>query len=195
MRELLITIYTSLFLLAPMFSNKILIIGGFKVMAGIVLMTLACGILDVINNNYGPNYARKTVTISAVTRAIVWCIGLVVVSMQGIVIVEGFDKFVVSTFRILIAGEVAIVLSQYFIDIKVFDVVSRRFESFFLKYNISTVISQIASISIFIMIALYGKVENITPILLSGILFRVTATICMTPVMQLMNYFTQRYGD
>lgn len=187
----LASLYSSIFILAPILSNRIVEIFGFRVVLGAVAMTLALGLLDVINNDYGIKKAKTVILASLINRAVLY--GLVGLLLLLPVVREtpGYMDIVKQSFRILVAGEIAIFLSQYFIDVHIFDFFKRLFKEkwFVIRYNVSNIVSQTLSTSLFMTLAFYGATHLHVPLpslIIGGVTLRLMMSIILTPMMRLL---------
>lgn len=190
----LIALYTSLMVLAPILSNRLVEIGHFKIVLGGLFAAIAAGLLDVVNNNWGMNKARETVLASLIVRFTTYA--LIFVAVMYIPVVRepaGFQDIMVQALRLLFAAEIAGVLSQYFIDIPLFNWMKQRFNFFLLRYNFSNVISQIIQGVTFVYIGFYGtdKQHLIPHIIVGGFVLKYAIQFSFSPIMAALAHWTK----
>lgn len=154
---LLTAFFVGFVLLAPILSNRLIDIFGIKVAFGTLMIPLACSLLDVINNNFGARVAKDVVITSVVVRFTIY--GLVALGLLIPVVKEtpGFSEMILTGIRLLIASELAIGLSQYFIDIPLFSYMKERYGHFFVRYNVSNLVSTAIQGTIFVLIGFWGS--------------------------------------
>lgn len=189
-----IALYTSLMVLAPILSNRLVEIGHFKIVLGGLFAAIAAGLLDVVNNNWGMNKARETVLASLIVRFVTYA--LIFVAIMFIPVVRepaGFQDIMVQALRLLFAAEIAGVVSQYFIDIPLFNWMKNRFNFFLLRYNFSNVISQIIQGVTFVYIGFYGtdKQHLIPHIIVGGFVLKYAVQFSFSPIMAALAYWTK----
>ena len=181
--------------LAPIMSNRLVEIGSFKIVLGGLFAAVAAAFLDVINNNWGMIKARETVLASLIVRFTTYA--LIFATVMFIPVVRepaGFQDIIVSALRMLFAAEIAGVLSQYFIDIPLFDWMKKKFKHIFImRYNISNVFSQLIQGVTFCYIAFYGtdKAHLIPHIIVGGFVLKFGVQIALTPVMAALAHWTK----
>lgn len=181
-------LYASLFIIAPIASNRIVDIYGIKVATGVILMTIALGLLDVINSNYGVSKARTVIISAIITRITVWSVLSICMFLPVFKETTGYEPIVLTSIRILVAGELSTFIGQYFIDVRLFDYLKRKFNSFFIGYNISNIISQTISLALFSVFAFYGTGINIWQLFVGHIIFRYALQFILSPLFTLLTY-------
>lgn len=190
-----IALYTSLLVLAPILSNRLVEIGHFKIVLGGLFAALAAALLDVINNNWGMNKARETVLASLIVRFTTYALVFLAVTYIPVVREpEGYREIIVQALRLLFAAEIAGVLSQYFIDIPFFDWMKRRFKSVFIaRYNFSNIFSQLIQGVTFVYLGFYGtdKAHLIPHIIVGGFVLKFACQVAFTPIMAALAHWTR----
>jgi uncharacterized integral membrane protein (TIGR00697 family) len=189
----LIGLYCSLAVLAPILSNRLVQIGHFKIVLGGLFAALAASLLDVVNNNWGMKTARETVLAALLTRFIIY--GLVTAAMFLPVVKEtvGYQEMILTGIRLLLAAEISSAISQYFIDIPVFDYMKRKFKFFLFRYNLSNLISTgIQSVS-FVYIGFWGtdKAHLIPHLIVGGLVLKLGFQLVLSPLMALLAHWTK----
>lgn len=184
---LLTTFISAGVILAPILSNRILDVYSLKITLGTILVTVMYGLIDVINNDYGMVKARLSilsVTITKIFAALAIAVLLLIPFFKETV---GFVDVIKSAFRIEFASMTAMFVSQYFIDVKIFDYFKKKYDSFFIRYTLSNV-SQIIGISIFSIIAFYGTGLNLWQIIIGNMAVRFGLQFILTPVYSSLTY-------
>lgn len=184
----LISLFASLSVIAPILSNRLVQIGDFKIVLGGLFVAFAASILDVINNNWGMKTARETVLASLIVRFTVYA--LVSLSMFIPVVREtvGYTEMILTGIRLLLAAEIASVISQYFIDIPVFDYMKRKFGNFFLRYNVSNLISTAIHGVVFVHLGFWGtdKQHLIPKLIVGGYVLKIAFQLVFSPLFVLL---------
>ena len=147
---LLASLYAALFVLAPVISNRVVDVFGVKVLLGSMLLIVALGLLDVVNNDFGIRRARLVVVCALVTRIIVWVLVSALMALPVLSEPPGFGKVVNSSLALFLAGEISIFVSQYFVDVRIFDWVRRRYPAFWVRYSLSNLVSYVVGLVIFL---------------------------------------------
>ena len=186
-REIIISAYTTLFVLSPILSNRITDIFGLKVLVGAITMTFVFGLLDVINNTYGEDQAKQTVITATAVRMISWLlISFAVATLPAWKETPGFSTLVVESLRIFVSGEASFLLSQYFVDIPVFNFFKKRFNSFWIRYNLSNMVSNTLQTALFVFFGFVGKGVPLLNLMAGQLLFRVCISFATTPIFGLL---------
>lgn len=181
--EIMAGIYISLFVMAPYLSVRIVNIGGVKLLVGGIGMILAYGILDVINEVYGANRAKQVVLSAASARLVVYCFIAISYALPTFHQPNGYSSIINQSFRILLAGEIALVATQYFIDVPLFSWIKKRLlYGFWVRYNLSNLVSQSIAAILFITLAFIGTGKPIISLIISQIFLRAILSITLTPV-------------
>jgi uncharacterized integral membrane protein (TIGR00697 family) len=150
-------LYGAMLTLGPILSNRIVDVAGFKIMLGAVLVVIALGLLDVINNDFGLKKAREVVVSSLVIRLILWGVIAGLLLLPVVKETPGYMDMVQTSFQIVLAGELSMFISQYFVDTKLFDWVKSRFNHFAVRYLVSNVVSFTIGSAVFLPIAFWGR--------------------------------------
>jgi uncharacterized integral membrane protein (TIGR00697 family) len=188
-----VALYAVLFVIAPIMSNRIIELAGFITPMGVFFVATAGGLLDVINNNWGLKQARNTILASLIVRFVIY--GLMTLAITFVPFVreaQGFEDIVLTSLRLLIATELASVVSQYFIDAPLFDYMKRRFRFFAARYNVTNLISGIIQSTTFMYIGFAGteKAHLIPGMILGGLVIKYAVQVVITPVMALLAKWT-----
>lgn len=188
LKYLLLTTFLSAgVILAPILSNRILDVYSLKITLGTVLVTVMYGLIDVINNDYGIVKARLSILASTITKIFAAFAIAALLLIPFFKETPGFIDVIKSAFRIEFASMMSMFISQYFIDVKIFDFFRKKYDSFFIRYTLSNT-SQIIGISIFGFIAFYGTGLNLGQVILGNIIVRFGLQFILTPVYSFLTY-------
>lgn len=189
----LIGLYCSLAVLAPILSNRLVEIGHFKIVLGGLFAAFAASLLDVVNNNWGMKTARTTVLASLLTRFIVYALVTAAMFLPVVRETPGYQEMILTGIRLLLAAEISSAISQYFIDIPVFDYMKRKFKFFLFRYNLSNVVSQIIQGVIFVYAGFWGtdKAHLIPHLIVGGFVLKFGLQITISPLMALLAHLTR----
>lgn len=189
-----IGLYTALMVIAPIMSNRIVEFWMFTIPMGGFFAYVAASTLDIINNNWGVKQARNTVIGSLINRFIIYGIIVLCVSIFPVRFENpAFEDMVMTGLRLLIASEIAGVLSQYFIDIPVFHYMKKRFKWFAARYNVSNIISGFVQSAAFLTIGFWGtpKEHLILTMIISSVAVKYIVQISATPLVALLAKWTE----
>ena len=189
-----IGLYTALMVVAPIMSNRLVELWHFVIPMGGLFAYAAASILDVINNNWGVKQARATVLGSLINRFVIYGMMLLTISVIPIKFENpGFEDMVLTGVRLLIAAEISSALSQYFIDIPIFDYMKKRFKWFAARYNVSNLISGFIQSVTFVYIGFVGtpKAHLIPTMIISGVVIKYIIQISATPIVALLAKWTE----
>jgi uncharacterized integral membrane protein (TIGR00697 family) len=184
-RSSLIGLYAAIFCLVPILSNKVLLVGPWQLLAGIPFMSLAYVLIDLLNENYGPKAARGAVLAGVVARAFAYLVMVpVVLNVPSVREVAGYADILEQSFRLFLAAEVGIFLSQWVVDIPLFQwVKSKVGAGFWLRYNITTHLSAVLTILFVITVAFWGNPHVSLPnMMLTAAVTRIVLTALFTPI-------------
>lgn len=180
---ILIAAYTAIFVMVPFLSARIIEVFNMKLLVGSIAMIIAHGLLDVINEGYGPEKAKQTVLTAVVIRLFIWCFIALSYMLPTFRQPDGYQVIMLSGFRLLVAGEVTLVLTQYFLDVPVFAWLKRKTSyGFWVRYNLSNILSQSLLTCLFITMAFIGTGKPIVELIFYAILFRTIVSMTLTPL-------------
>ena len=190
--SILKTLYVSLSILAPILSNRIIGLFGLPILMASFSQQFNFGVLDLINYNYGAKQARIAVIATTVTRIIVWGVIGLLMLLPTFSETKGFNIFIGEAFRFTIAGLITTLVSQYFVDIPIFDWVKRKLNSgFALRYNISNFFSSMLTVILFHLIAFVGTDKPILNMILMSYGIQTIILISLTPLWSGINKLIQ----
>ena len=184
---ILASLYAALFVIAPVISNRIVDIFGAKVLLGSLLLIVALGLLDVINNDFGLQKARDVIVAGLVTRLVVWALVSALFLLPVLSEPVGFRAMVASSLTLLLAGEVSIFVSQYFVDVRVFDYLKTRYRSFIVRYNVSNLISYTLGLLVFLLLAFWDKDVDIVGLFFGQLGLRLVLQFALAPVFWILS--------
>jgi len=184
---LLASLYAVLFVMAPVLSAKIVDLGfaGAILPVGAIGISFAYMLLDVIHDSCGKSKAKQTVIAAAMARAVIYLMVVpVILLIPSENELHGFHNIMYESIRLFLASEIAMVGSQLFIDIPVFASLRKKTHAaFWLRYNLSTVISNAFSIVVFSTLGFAGTGRGKVVGIISGImLVRLALTVALTPI-------------
>lgn len=189
----LVALYTTLMVIAPIMSNRIVEFWIFVVPLGGLFAYTAGSTLDIINNNWGMKQARSTVLSALINRFIIY--GMVILALALFPLKAespGFENVMHTGIRLLLAGELSSAVSQYFIDIPIFDYMKKRFKWFIARYNVSNIVSGLIQTVIFVYVGFWGtpKEHLIPAMIISGLATKYIWQIGATPLVALVAKWT-----
>ena len=185
----LCTLYTSLFVLAPFMSNRVVAPFGLTMVAGSIFISIALCLLDVINNDFGIRKAKDVLISSVVIRGIIWGLISIVLTMPIVRDTVGYADIIQLSAKILIVGEACVFISQYFIDVHIFNYMKKKFKWFWVRFIFSNTVSHLLSIWAFIFI-IFGNDPhiNLWALFIGSTITRYLMQLSLTPIMSLFVY-------
>ena len=121
---------------------------------------------------------------AAVTRFAVWGLAASTALLPVAWEIRGYGRLVETSVRVLLAGEISMFASQYFVDIPLFHrlkTLAGR-SGFGVRYNLSTLLSGALSTVLFMFIAFLGTDAPLFALLLSQLAFRALVSLILTPL-------------
>lgn len=185
--DILVSTYTILICLTPILSNRAVSVFGVKILVGVMGIPVVYGLSDVINNNWGLEKARQTVLTAFVVRLFIFAwIGMTML-LPTQHMTPGYMKIMTKGFRFLLAAEITLVVSQYFVDIPIFAWIKRRVKGgFWIRYNLSNVVSFTISATIFMNIAFWGTGKPIPALIFGSVFYKLIMSFCLTPFFEVL---------
>lgn len=138
------SLYVTLFAFANVLSTWSFDVFGATIFLGSIAMVVAYGLLDIVNDVEGKATAQRTVCLAGWARALVFA-GLVALAW----IEPTAWTLAMSSATLFVFAELAMVASQYAVDVPVFDALKRLRWPFWARYNASNLISQPMAAAIF----------------------------------------------
>jgi uncharacterized PurR-regulated membrane protein YhhQ (DUF165 family) len=104
--------------------------------------------------------------------------------------VAGYADILEQSFRLFIAAEVGIFVSQWVVDIPLFQWVKGRVgRGFWLRYNLTTHLSAVLTILFVITVVFWGNPNVSLPnMLLTAAVTRIVLTALLTPFASMVNF-------
>jgi uncharacterized integral membrane protein (TIGR00697 family) len=189
-QAILIGLYCAIFVLVPVLSNKVLQVGQWQLLAGVPFMSLAYVLIDLLNENWGMRVARSAVLAGMVARLFAYAVMVpFVLVVPGVQETIGYENLLTSSFKLFLAAEIGIFLSQWVVDIPLFQWVKARVGGgFWLRYNVTTHLSAVLTVVFVISVVFWGNPHVSLPnMLLTAAVTRVVLTALLTPVAALVN--------
>lgn len=156
---------TLLFLAAPYLSQWVVGSGWLAISLGMPLAVVGYGLRDVIHEAYGKSRASQAVLLAFATRAIVW----------STLFMAGFGQ---ESFRLLLAGELQLVVSQLWVDSAIYERLRGR--SFARRYNLSNLVGVTLSLIIFVLAGFWGTGKPVAGLIVGGLALRLALAAAMT---------------
>lgn len=157
MKEYIKMLFMGSVILAPILSNKILALGSFTLPGGMLIaVVLMYGLIDLMNYRYGQQEARKMLVQALVVRLFLYlAIVPVILALPGTAKAVGFTSILAQSFKLMIAGEISVFVSQYFFDVPIFNYFKRF--PFVARVMASDLVSQALQTVGFVLIGFMGQ--------------------------------------
>ncbi len=185
---MLVAIFVATYIFAPILSGgRDIAIGGYPVMPGSLMTIINVAILGVIQQNYGGDIAKKMVMGGIVARLVIWTFTLGTLLLPTHAMIPGYDRVVLSGYRILLAGILARYVGIVMIDIPMFQKIKEKYNSFAACILISLLVDTVIGRSIFIFAAKYGTEGSLVDRFIAQSTVSVIFILILTPVVALLN--------
>ena len=196
---ILLSIFVSSYVLAPLLAVKIVSVGPLNLPAGDFIYALTFLSTDIINELYGKKYARKVV--------ICGLISLVVFAFTQLSVIlpspdfwedeKAYNMFFDTGFRIFLATLCAYIISQ-FADIYIFSWIRRKTNEkhLWVRNNISTLIARLLDAVVFMFIAFYGiyEIQEIGSLIIGAYTAGVVISLLDTPIIYVIINLLKKYN-
>jgi uncharacterized integral membrane protein (TIGR00697 family) len=185
----LLGLYVSVLVAANAAGTKIVAIGPLAASATVYAYALSFLITDVVAEVYGKKDAKRFVTIGFLAVVVAVAFFQIAIASPAASFYqdsESFRKVLGTTWRFLIGGAVAFLVSQS-LDIRLFHYFKKVTKGrwLWLRNNLSTMISQLVDTMLFVTIALYGVVDNLLLIILGQYIVKLLIAALDTPLVYL----------
>lgn len=160
--------YVAAFLVAPYLSQWVVGPEWLAVSLGMPVAVVGYGLRDVLHEAFGQERADRATTVAFLVRAIVW----------SVLFMLGFAQ---DSFRLLIAGEIQLIVSQLWVDSAVYE--RLRGLSFARRYNLSNLVGITMSLVIFVIVGFWG-VRPVAGLIAGGLMMRIALSAALTFPMQ-----------
>ena len=152
-----IALYVTLVVSAPFFSTKAISLQyDIKFMAGTIVAMLAWQIIDVINELFNKEQAQTAVIYGLVIKAFVFLIIAPLILSLPTVSNEIYIKIFQTSIRIFFATEFSAAIQNLLVDIPIFDKLKKYKIGFFIRSNLSNIVSWTLASIIFVFVGFYG---------------------------------------
>lgn len=184
----LLAIYFATYAFSPVLSaGKDINFFGYPLMPGSLMLIFNTSIISLIQNNYGKEAAKKMVVGGIVGRLFVWVFTLIVLLLPSLHEVQGYNKIVLSGFRILFAGITARYFGQLLIDIPLFQKVKHFTNSFAWSYAAAMLVNVFVERAIFVIIAKAGSEGNLFDRFIAHSIISILFILLLTPLVTFLN--------
>ena len=193
-------LFTGLLVLANIIAVKLITIsiGGkeFFVPAAVLAYALTFTITDSISEIWGKERTNWLVFTGFLTSVIVALLIKLAINISPAPFWQNQQQFadiLGANFRITIAGMIAYLISQYH-DVWSFHLLKKysNGKMLWLRNNVSTAVSQLLDTTIFITIAFYGVIPNLTSMIISQYLIKIIIALIDTPIVYGLVYMIKR---
>lgn len=185
---LLLAVYFATYAFSPILSGgRDINFFGYPLMPGSLMLIFNTSIISLVQNNYGKDIAKKMVVGGIFGRLFVWIFTLLSLMLPTLNQVPGYEKIVLSGFRILLAGITARYFGQILIDIPIFQKLKESLKSFSFCYAITMFINIIVERTIFIVVAKAGTPGNLFDRFLAHTAVSILFILLLTPVVSWLN--------
>lgn len=180
--------YITIFTLAPILSNRVIEIFNTKIIMGAIATAIACSVLDVINNNFGLQKAKETVLSSLFVRIGMYALISILALLPVFKETQGFTEIILIGTRLLVAGEIAAFVSQYFVDVRIFDWARSKYNNFAVRYTASNLISGAIHSVTFVTIGFIGTPmqSHMLDLMIGGYLIKLAIQVVLTPFFSML---------
>ena len=196
--SVLLAVFVGSYIIAPLIAIKMVAIGPFTVAAGALAYAMTFLSTDIVTEVYGKRYARNLVTCGFIGMLIVALLTQITVHLPAASFWdkhEPFNAIFGASHRIFLGSIEAYRTAQY-LDIWIFARVRTWTDGkwLWLRNNLSTSLSKIVDIVIFMSIAFYGTmpVNDFIVTILSMWVIHIIISICDTPLVYLGVYILHK---
>jgi uncharacterized integral membrane protein (TIGR00697 family) len=166
-----------------MASTKVATVLGVHFPAGVYTTTMASGVADIVNDQWGPKVARRMVLMALFVRAFVWFLVVpVLIWFPTVIAPQGYNDLFAQAFRLFLASEFAFFIEMWVVEVWVFVTIKRITGErwFALRYYISTFIAVSVGTSVFVLLG-YTGTTDIVPLIVGGVTARLVMLIVFSP--------------
>lgn len=185
--------FVGLLVLSNILAVKLVQFGSWAVLpAAVIVYVCTYPITDTIAEVYGKQAARHTVTAGLVTQLL--AVGFIYLAIQlpaaaVFPFQEEYATILSAGFRVTAASILSYLISQN-LDVSIFHFFKRRHgtEKLWIRNNISTMASQLADTTLFIVIAFYGTVpvSALAGMILTQYVWKCMAALLDTPLVYML---------
>lgn len=180
-RELLTALYVGLWVFTPIAGAKV-VSAGLQFGGGVLFTGLALTVLDLANNTYGKQAARRIVVAGTVARALIFLLLIpLLLALPTATAAAGLPAVLGQGFRNFAVGEVSNFIALWFVGVPLFDWLRRR-GWFIWRYNASNLASIFVSTTLFIVGAYAGVPGvNLAAAVAGQFVVKLLLTLILTP--------------
>ena len=195
---LLMALFVSLNLMAPIASNKVVDLGFIIFTAGSLLIAISYGALDILNDWKGRRAARVTVETALIVRAAFFLVIVpLLIFLPAKSVTPGFDAFLATSARLFVAGWFSLLVGGWFVNTPIFSWlrVKMHGRNFILRYLATSFPTIIAGNVVYITLGFYGTPVDIPALILGTTVARVVLGVIITPFVALGRYGVRQFGN
>jgi queuosine precursor transporter len=186
-------IFVGLLILANIVAVKLFSIGSLAILpAAVIIYIFTYPIVDAIVEVYGKKEGRRTVQAGLITQILALIFIAITVHLPAAPVFkeqQSFETILNGSFRVIVASLISYAVSQN-LDVFVFNKLKSIHgqKKLWLRNNASTMLSQLADTTIFIVIAFYGTMPTavLGNLILTQYIFKFLASIINTPFVYLL---------
>ncbi len=158
--------FSALVVLSPILGTKVVDLAGIKFTAGIFTILFAFGLLDVVNELFGKREARFLVVAVFILRiAIFLAVIPALLGAPAHLEPAGYSGVLRMSIRTFVASEILTLVQNLFLDIPIFNRLKKARGGFFLRANVSNIISWTFGTFCFVLISFGGRGRPLLPII------------------------------
>lgn len=186
----LLAIYFATYAFSPVLSGgRDINFFGYPLMPGSLMLIFNTSIISLIQNNYGKESAKQMVVAGVMGRLFVWTFTMVSLMLPTLNQAPGYEKIVLSGFRILLAGITARYVGQILIDIPIFQKLKEASKSFAACYAISMLINVFVERALFVVVAKAGTPGSLWDRFIAHTAISILFILILTPVVSALDRF------
>lgn len=194
----LVSMFVGLHLLAPIMSNKILLVGGLTFTSGAMLIGLSYAVLDIINDWQGKGAARQTVLAALIVRSLFFVVIVpVIILLPASRQTEGFEDFMTSSVRLFGAGLASLFVSSWIVSIPVFTWLRERTKGrwFAIRYLTTNFPVILTATVVYVTLGFWGTDVDLGRLYFGQTVARIVLGVLIVPIVWLVRQGVRRYGD
>lgn len=188
--------FVALNLIAPIASNKVVDL-GITFAAGSLLIGVAYGFLDIINDWKGKAVAKATVDTALIVRAVFFLIVIpLLIVLPAAKEAPGFADFLTNSFRLFVAGWVSLLVGARMVNTPIFSRLRDRFRGrwFALRYLTTSLPTIVAGSVVYGVLGFAGTKVDLMALIVGTAIARILIGVAITPLVALGRAGVRRYG-
>lgn len=182
---ILASLFVGLHILAPIVSNKIILLYGISFTAGAMLIGFSYAVLDIINDWQGKAEARATVKAALIVRLSIFLVFIpLIIILPAKKIAPGFDDFLVQSVRLFGAGLVSLWASAYVVSTTLFTALKARMNGrmFVLRYLIISFPVILTASVVYVTLGFWGTDTDLPSLYTGQTIARILLSVAVAPV-------------